>query len=140
MGKADFDQPVTKAKRLLGTVLDAASAECKAAVRALGATTPRPDAAGHMVRRLLQESDLGNPSQFKGQQVEVYWPEDGTWWLARVIKVSVHGQLLRLPLACHVCQLASSRESGSVRDGIAADADICWVMSAAEQQAVPDCV
>ena len=40
-----------------------------------------------MVRRLLQRGDLGEAGRFKGQQVEVYWPQDGTWWLARVIKV-----------------------------------------------------
>lgn len=46
------------------------------------------DAGGAgMVRRLLQRGDLGDASRFKGQQVEVFWPQDGAWWLARVIKV-----------------------------------------------------
>ena len=41
-----------------------------------------------MVRRLLQQSDLADAAHFKGQQVELFWPEDDTWWLARIIKVS----------------------------------------------------
>jgi hypothetical protein len=40
-----------------------------------------------MVRRLLQQSDLADAAHFKGQQVELFWPEDDTWWLARIIKV-----------------------------------------------------
>ena len=40
-----------------------------------------------MVRRLLQRGDLSEAQRFKGQQVELYWPEDATWWLARIIKV-----------------------------------------------------
>ncbi len=40
-----------------------------------------------MVRRLLQCSDLSETQRFKGQQVELFWPEDATWWLARIIKV-----------------------------------------------------
>ena len=42
-----------------------------------------------MVRRLLQREDLQEASRFKGQQVELFWPEDATWWLARIIKVWV---------------------------------------------------
>lgn len=41
-----------------------------------------------MVRRLLQRCDLADAQRFKGQQVELFWPEDATWWLARIIKVS----------------------------------------------------
>ena len=41
-----------------------------------------------MVRRLLQRGDLSETQRFKGQQVELFWPEDATWWLARIIKVS----------------------------------------------------
>ena len=40
-----------------------------------------------MVRRLLQRGDLSETQRFKGQQVELFWPEDATWWLARIIKV-----------------------------------------------------
>ncbi len=42
-----------------------------------------------MVRRLLQRCDLADAQRFKGQQVELFWPEDATWWLARIIKVSL---------------------------------------------------
>ena len=41
-----------------------------------------------LVRRLLQRCDLADAQRFKGQQVELFWPEDATWWLARIIKVS----------------------------------------------------
>ncbi|CAK0779899.1 hypothetical protein CVIRNUC_004883 [Coccomyxa viridis] len=41
-----------------------------------------------MVRRLLQCSDLSETQRFKGQQVELFWPEDATWWLARIIKLN----------------------------------------------------
>ena len=41
-----------------------------------------------LVRRLLQRCDLLDAQRFKGQQVELFWPEDATWWLARIIKVS----------------------------------------------------
>lgn len=49
-----------------------------------------------LVRRLLQRGDLANASHFKGHQVELYWPVDGTWWLARIIKV-----LGLLDCSCH---------------------------------------
>ena len=39
------------------------------------------------MRRLLQRGDLADASHFKGHQVELYWPVDDTWWLARIIKV-----------------------------------------------------
>ncbi|CAL5221866.1 g4128 [Coccomyxa viridis] len=41
-----------------------------------------------MVRRLLQRCDLADAQRFKGQQVELFWPEDATWWLARIIKLN----------------------------------------------------
>ena len=41
-----------------------------------------------MVRRRLQQSDLADAAHFKGRQVELFWPEDDTWWLARIIKAS----------------------------------------------------
>ena len=62
-----------------------------------------------MVRRLLQRADLGEAGRFRGQQVEVFWPQDGTWWLARVIKV-------RARHCCHAfldCLLAGCRYPGA---------------------------
>ncbi len=52
-----------------------------------------------MVRRLLQRSDLADAAHFKGQQVELFWPEDATWWLARIIKVR---RCVVTPKYCHM--------------------------------------
>lgn len=112
------DQPFTKAKRPLGDALDAATLSggykmtihCDAGGHDLaavklspvtGGMSLQPEGGPRMVRRLLQKSDLSNPGRFKGQQVEVYWPEDNTWWLARVIKVRINSSATALRIqAC----------------------------------------
>jgi hypothetical protein len=81
-------EPAALATRPL-SASDATAAAAPAAFAGPPPASPAWANAGGagMVRRLLQRGDLGDASRFKGQQVEVFWPQDGTWWLARVIKV-----------------------------------------------------
>lgn len=81
------ERQVRPATRQLAGFFDAtaaATAGGPAGTAPAGGSPETPE----MVRRLLQRSDLSRASSFKGQQVEVYWPQDATWWLARIIKVS----------------------------------------------------
>ena len=41
-------------------------------------------AGGGMERRLLCREDLRRALQLREQPVELYWPEDDTWWPARI--------------------------------------------------------
>ena len=44
-------------------------------------------AGGGMERRLLCREDLRRSLQLREQPVELYWPEDETWWPARITEV-----------------------------------------------------
>ncbi len=85
------DRPATR--RPLSEAFDAtaaATAAAAATARWTAATAGKAGGPGErpeMVRRLLQRGDLSHAGNFKGQQVEVFWPQDATWWLARIIKV-----------------------------------------------------
>ncbi|BDA43771.1 hypothetical protein COCOBI_04-7870 [Coccomyxa sp. Obi] len=78
------ERPVRPATRQLAGAFDATAAATAGGPAAAGGSPETPE----MVRRLLQRSDLSRASSFKGQQVEVYWPQDATWWLARIIKLN----------------------------------------------------
>ena len=82
------ERPATR--RPLAEAFEATAAATAAAAGGGPAATAKARGVAvepEMVRRLLQRSDLNNTSSFKGQQVEVFWPQDATWWLARIIKV-----------------------------------------------------
>ena len=90
------ERTVRPATRQLAGVFDATvAATAGGTAAATAAARGSPEAPG-LVRQLLQRSDLSRASDFKGKQVEVYWPQDDTWWLARIIKVT-HLQLVMPP-------------------------------------------
>ncbi|EIE19273.1 hypothetical protein COCSUDRAFT_67826 [Coccomyxa subellipsoidea C-169] len=86
------DRPATR--RPLSEAFDAtaaATAAAAATARWTAATAGKVGGPGErpeMVRRLLQRGDISHAGNFKGQQVEVFWPQDATWWLARIIKLN----------------------------------------------------
>ena len=51
-------------------------------------TSGRAEGDRNLIRRLLQREDLGDVERFNGQLVEIFWPQDASWYLAYIIKVS----------------------------------------------------
>ena len=54
---------------------------------AAAALSAMESAGGGMERRLLCREDLRRAAQLREQPVELYWPQDDTWWPARITDV-----------------------------------------------------